>query len=158
LDRPTYIPSLRTPLASKAFILLSRFGPEAPSLWNEKGQEFPCTAKETSVISGNKRKVGELDVYGNLPSKIMVTPKPLSIAVKDLGKMVEMAMIKMDLKERAGRNRNMQVESELMRKRIWKALVTGLQESSAKKRKVVVEKRNAAAEGNFDDALNDLLG
>lgn len=157
LSRPTYIPSLRSNISSREFIVLSRFGPEAPSLWNERGQEIECKAKENPVLVGSKRKLGEMDDYANLPIRILVTPKPLDIAVKDMGKVIEKGSIRIDLKERAGKNRNMAVESELMRKRIWKVLVDGLKDANVKRRKVTLEKKDAAAPGNFDDALNALF-
>jgi len=159
LTRPTYIPSIRAPIASREFAVLSRFGPDAPSLWNERGQDYQCVAREApseSVLG--KRKMGDLDIYANMPSRLLVTPKPLEIAVKDMAKLIEKGGVRMDLKERAGKNRNMSVEAELMRKKIWLILVNGLKEANAKKRKVTIEKKDSAAAENFDDVLNDILG
>lgn len=158
LERPTYIPSIRAPLESREFIGLSRFGPEAPSLWNERGQEFECVAREVPGQSGQKRKMGELDTYANMPIRLIITPKPLMIAVKDMVKVVERGAVRMDLKERAGKHRGMSVEAELMRKRIWEVLVTGLQGAQAKKRKVAAERKAISVPENFDDALSNLLG
>lgn len=158
LERPTYIPSIRAPLDSREFIGLSRFGPEAPSLWNERGQEFECIAREVPGTSGQKRKMGEPDVFANLPTRLIVTPKPLMIAVRDMVKVIERGAVRMDLKERAGKHRGMSVEAELMRKRIWEVLVNGLKGAQAKKRKVLVERKAASVPENFDDALSSLLG
>lgn len=159
LERPTYIPTVRTDLTSKTFRVLSRTGPESISLWNEKGQDFECKAVDKSVLVGGKRKVSEIDVYGNLPSRILITPKPLEIAVRDMDRVMERGAIRMDLKERAGKNRNMSVESEIMRKKIWKVLVDNLHEANAKKRKVDTEKKKeGTTELGFDDALHALLG
>jgi len=159
LGRPTYIPSVRAALSSRAFQLLSRFGPEAPSFWNERGQEFECQAREIPATTGTKRKIGELDVYANMPSRLLITPKPLDIAVKDMEKVMEKGCVRMDLKERAGKNRNMSVEAESARKDLWKVLVEGLHDVGNKKRKVDRSEKNVVGENlNFDDALKDLLG
>jgi hypothetical protein len=156
LDRPTYFPSIRTDVKSREFALLSRFGPDAPSLWNERGALFKCEAKEQSETSvGGKRKVGSLDTYGNMPVRLLVTPKPLATAVKDLVKVVDQGGVKMDLKERAGKFKNMSVESEEMKKRIWKVLVDGLRDSN-KKRKVSSKEKEPETE-NYDDVIGRLL-
>ncbi|RKF82659.1 hypothetical protein GcC1_012034 [Golovinomyces cichoracearum] len=90
LTTPTYLPSVRAPFSSDFFKLLSRFGPDAPSFWNDRGSEIVCKAVKRSVAStGGKRKVGEDDIYWNMPSKLLITPKPLLIAVKDLEKSVK---------------------------------------------------------------------
>lgn len=156
LDRPTYIPSIRTAVDTREFVLLSRFGPDAPSLWNERGTLFKCEARETAETSEKgKRKMGALDTYANMPDKILVTPKPLEISVRDFGKMVAEGGVKMDLKERAGKYRNMSIEAEVMRKRIWKALVDGMQEAN-KKRKTESKSKVVASE-DFDDVIGSLL-
>lgn len=157
LTRPTYIPNIRAPIDSKEFILLSRFGPDAPSLWNEKGQTFKCEARETpSTMVGGKRKIGQLDTFANMPEKILITPKPLSIAVKDMMKVNEQGAVKMDLKERAGKYRNISVDADAMKKRIWEALVGGLQDT-LKRRKMNPEKKKVEASADFDELFNDLL-
>jgi len=157
LSRPTYFPTIRAPVDTKEFALLSKYGPDAPSLWNEKGQVYKCEAKENpSTIVGGKRKMGQLDVFANMPEKILITPKPLSIAIKDMVKMNEQGAIKIDLKERAGKYRNIEVSAEDMRKRIWEALVTGMQES-IKRQKMSPDKKKAPVVTNFDDLFSDLL-
>jgi hypothetical protein len=158
LCRPTYIPSIRADLKSRTFRLLSRFGPEAPSFWNDRGQEFECKPREVPQTSGTKRKIGEMDIYANLPLRLLVTPKPLDVAVRDMGKVIEKGCVRMDLKERAGKNRNMSIEAETMKKEIWKVLVDGLQDVGTKKRKVVSGGLEKEGVEEFDDALNALLG
>jgi hypothetical protein len=157
LDRPTYISSVRAPLSARSYRLLSRFGPEAPSLWNERGQEYECKAREVPQTTGTKRKIGEMDMFANLPSRLLVTPKPLEIAVKDMERVIDKGCVRMDLKERAGRNRNMSIEAEKTRKEIWKVLVGGLHETGNKKRKVAETAKGDDKVG-FDDALATLLG
>lgn len=157
LDRPTYFPSIRTAVHTREFAILSRFGPDAPSLWNEKGSVYKCEAKESSVPEGSgKRKMGAMDTYTNLPEKILVTPKPLAIAVRDFGKVIAEGGIKIDLKERAKKFRNMSIEAEEMKKRVWKALVEGLKDSS-KKRKLN-EKTKEPDNVDYDDVMATLLG
>lgn len=158
LSRPTYIASVRSQLSTREYAVLSRFGPEAPSLWNDRGKEYQCVARESPALaSGGKRKMGDLDTYANLPERLLVTPKPIEVAVRDLLRVEERGAVRMDLGERAGKNRNMSVDAESSRKRIWKVLVDGLKDATSKKQKVEVEKKNASAEGGFDDLLYDLL-
>jgi hypothetical protein len=157
LDRPTYISSIRAPLGARSYRLLSHFGPEAPSLWNERGQEYECKAREVPQTTGTKRKIGEMDMFANLPSRLLVTPKPLEIAVKDMERVIDKGCVRMDLKERAGRNRNMSIEAEKTRKDIWKVLVGGLHDTGNKKRKVADAAKGDEKVG-FDDALASLLG
>jgi hypothetical protein len=157
LGRPTYIPSLRAPLSSREFICLSRFGPEAPSLWNERGQEFECVAREAPVQTGSKRKIGDADIYTNLPIRLLVTPKPLLVAVKDMEKVISRRAIRIDLKERAGKYRSMSIEAESSRQALWKVLVDGLKNESLKKRRVE-KKKDVGTEEGYDDAIAILLG
>lgn len=155
IDRPTYFSSVKDPISSKAYVLLSRFGPEAPSLWNERGDTYPCIAKATTSKTGEKRKIDETGDYEHMPKSILITPKPLSIAVRDMEKVMKSGTIRMDLKERAGRFRNVCVEDETMRKRIWKALVNG---SVNTKRQRKEEPAGKAVTENYDDLLLQILG
>ncbi|POS82428.1 hypothetical protein EPUL_005857, partial [Erysiphe pulchra] len=142
LQEPTFISSIRSPFSSDIFKLLSRFGPEAPSFWNDRGSEILCRAREKSVITtGGKRKMGEADLYMNMPSKIMIISKPLLIAVKDLEKVVEKGKVKMDINERAGRYRHVSIEHYETKRKLWKELVI-LYSSSDKKKKIDDRKNN----------------
>ncbi|RKF58914.1 hypothetical protein OnM2_064064 [Erysiphe neolycopersici] len=124
LAEPTYIPSVCSPFSSDIFKLLSRFGPEAPSFWNDRGSEIVCKAGEKTIeMSNGKRKIGETDIYMNMPSKIMITPKPLFIAVRDLEKVVDKVKVKMDANERAGRYRHVSIEHDETKRKLWKELV-----------------------------------
>jgi hypothetical protein len=155
LARPTYIPSVRSNLSSRSFIILSRFGPEAFSMWNERGTLYTCEARETaSTDKKGKRKLGEMDTFANMPEQILITPKPLSIAVKDMDKMIAAGGVKMDLKERAKKFRNIAVEAESMKKVIWAVLVEGMKDSAKRQR---VEKKPGADVEGFDDLMSDLL-
>ncbi|QMP84023.1 hypothetical protein [Cryphonectria parasitica ambivirus 1] len=158
LSRPTYIPSIRVNLSSRAFIILSRFGPEAISFWNERGVEIRCEAKEKPVVSGGKRKLGEMDAFANMPDKLFITPKPLSIAIQDFEKMLERQAIKVDSHERAGKYRNMVVESEEFRKRIWLSLVKIAGEAGPKKKRARREEDAGEGEVDLDDLLATLIG
>jgi len=151
LQRPTYISSLRLPIHTKEFIALSKFGPESFSLWNERGSEIACKSIEKQVMNSGKRKAGEFDLYANMPVKILVTPKPLMVAVTDMGKVVSKGSIKIDLGERAGKFRNMSVENEEMRKSMWRELVMISEGAHSKKKaKTVVTEDD---EIDFDDLL-----
>jgi hypothetical protein len=137
---------------------LSRFGPEAPSFWNDRGSEIPCKPVEKSVVTtGGKRKLGESDVFGNMPVRILVTPKPLLIAVKDMEKVMEKGKVKMDVTERAGKHRNISMESEETKKRVWKGLVE-ICGDSGKKQKIAVEDGSSQAAVDIDDIMAKLLG
>jgi hypothetical protein len=74
-------------------------------------------------------------------------------------RVMEKGCVRMDLKERAGRNRNMSVEAEKTRKEIWKVLVDGLHDVGNKKRKIDTGKTDGSGDKmDFDSALNALLG
>ncbi|KAI0992143.1 hypothetical protein K3495_g16043 [Podosphaera aphanis] len=158
LSRPTVIPSLKAPYASKLFRVLSKFGPEAPSFWNERGTEYPCTQVEKSVVKApGADRVTEIDLYGNMPSQIVFTSKPLLLAVKDMEMVITRSKIRMDLRERSGRYRNVSVVSEETRKQLWKELVAlcSLPSSTAEGSSTT---RDATQDANFDDVINGLLG
>jgi hypothetical protein len=158
LVRPTYLPSIKAPFASRHFRALSRFGPEAPSFWNDRGSEIICKPVDKSVVStGGKRKIGETDIFGNMPDKLLITPKPLLIAVRDLDKVVDSGKVKMDAKERAGKYRNISLENEDTRKSVWKGLIDICAKET---KKVRVETEVGLADGgvSVDEALLKLLG
>jgi len=159
LTRPTFIPSIKAPLTSRTFKVLSRFGPEAPSFWNDRGQEIMCKAVDKSVqTTGGKRKIGEPDIFGNMPSRLLITPKPLLIAVRDMDRVIDSGKVKMDIKERAAKYRNISLEHEETRKSVWKGLVE-LCAKETKKVKVSSEAKGAEGGGvAIDEALFQLLG
>lgn len=157
IERPTYLPSVRAPFASKSFILLSRFGPDAPSFWNDRGKEIMCKPVDKSVVTtGGKRKIGDSDIFGNMPNRVLVTPKPLLVAVKDMEKVIDKGRVKMDLDERSGRFRNVSVEHEETKKKMWKALVEVCRDSGKKVKPAEEDGRETAE--NYDDVMAGLLG
>lgn len=156
LTRPTYFPTIKIPIHTKEFAALSKFGPESVSFWNEKGSIIECKPAETHVNVGGKRKAGNMDLYINMPNKILVTPKPLAVAVNDMGKVLSKGAIKIDLNERAGKYRNMCVESEEMRKSMWRELLAiGDKAHSAKKAKEDLDDDDGL---DFDQILFKLTG
>jgi len=158
LARPTYLPSIKAPFNDRAFKLLSRFGPEAPSFWNDRGSEIVCKPVDKSVVStGGKRKIGDSDIYGNMPVRLLITPKPLLIAVRDMNKVIETGKVKMDVRERAGKYRNISLEHEETRKSVWKGLID-LCAGEVKRAKVDVDIDNEDGGVSIDDALLKLLG
>ncbi|KAI6247680.1 hypothetical protein HI914_04465 [Erysiphe necator] len=124
LEEPTFIPLIRAPFSSDIFKLLS----QAPSFWNDRGSEIVCKAGEKTVVtSGGKRKMGEADIYMNMPYKIMITPKPLLIVVRDLEKVIARGKVKMDVNERAGRYRNVSIEhDDTKRKLLYRLLIISI--------------------------------
>lgn len=158
LSRPTYLPSIKAPFDDKSFKLLSRFGPEAPSFWNDRGSEIVCKPVDRSVVTtGGKRKVGDSDIFGNMPVRLLITPKPLLLAVRDMNKVIETGKVKMDVKERAGKYRNISLESEDTRKSVWKGLID-LCAGDVKKAKVDGDKDTEEGGVSVDEALMALLG
>jgi len=156
LERPTFFPSIKAPFDSKVFIALSKFGPDAPSFWNDRGKEIACKPTEQSVVStGGKRKIGNPDDFGNMPNRILITPKPLAIAVQDMVKVLEKGMVKMDIDERAARYRNISVEHEETRKLMWKGLLEMCADSGKKKRPDVEDSGDGV---DIDALLYSLIG
>jgi hypothetical protein len=156
LSRPTYFPTIKLPIHTKEFAALSKFGPESVSFWNEKGTVIECKPTETHVNVGGKRKAGNMDVYANMPNKILVTPKPLSVAVADMGKVMSKGAIKIDLNERAGKYRNMCVENDEMRKTMWRELLIVSEKAhTAKKAKETLDEGD---ELDFDAIMFKLTG
>lgn len=154
LKLPTFIPSVRAPIETKEFALLSRFGPEAPSFWNEKGQELPVVAGSSSSSKG-KRKLDESDLYANMPKEFHITPKPLLVAVNDMKKVISKRAVKMDLKERARGYRTIGLVSESSIKSIWGVMVEGLDRDEV----VVPETKKAkvdAGKPSFDEIFKFL--
>lgn len=156
LERPTFLPSIRAPLKSRLFAALSKFGPDAPSFWNDRGKEILCKPVDTSVAStGGKRKIGNADDFGNMPNKILITPKPLTIAVQDLTKVMEKGRVKMDVDERAGKYRNISVEHEETRKAMWKGLISVCSDSGKRQKPNTEENAGGI---DIDDLMFKLLG
>lgn len=159
LARPTHIPSITAPFSDRSFRALAQFGPEAPSFWNDRGEDISCKAVDKSVPStGGKRKIGEPDVFGNMPIRILITPKPLLIATRDMNRVIETGKVKMDVKERAGKYRNISLEHEDTRKSIWKGLVDLCATKTVKKQKMIEAEDTEAGGVSVDEALLSLLG
>jgi hypothetical protein len=157
LERPTFLPSIRAPFSSRIFAALSKFGPDAPSFWNDRGKEIICKPLENSVATtGGKRKIGKADDFGNMPDKILITPKPLTIAVQDMVKVIEKGKVKMDTDERAARYRNISVDHEETRKLLWKGLIAVCSESGKKQKPDAVEESEEGID--LDQLLHNLIG
>jgi hypothetical protein len=125
IEGPTYIPELAAvvPL-SREFVVLSSFGPDAPSLWNEKGKVIRCELGTADPNAKKSQKTSTDTIrFANMPERLLITPKPLSVAIRDMRKVVETKSVKMDFAERAGGFRNISIVSEPVRKRIWGALI-----------------------------------
>jgi hypothetical protein len=157
LTRPTYIQSIKVPIHTKEYAALSKFGPESVSFWNERGSEIACKAVEKhNVTQGGKRKAGEQDRYGNLPEKILVSPKPLGTAVLDMGRVMKRGAIKIDLGERAGGHRNMTVVDRDMRQGIWDQLIV-IGATSEQKKKAKTDEGAIAGGNDFDELFFNLI-
>jgi hypothetical protein len=120
-DSPVYIPSCQAPVTDRLFQLLARFGPDAPSLWNARGEVI-------SVISRQSKKGKEKEGLEQpaVPKEIIILPKPILIAMKDWQKVIKDAAVSFNYKERARGHRGHVVSSESMKEKIWKALQSGL--------------------------------
>lgn len=159
LGIPTYIPSIRSPVKDRLFAILSQFGPEAPSFWNDRGKEITCKPIDKSVSTmGGKRKIGDSDDFGNMPIRILITPKPLLVAVKDMERVLDKGRVKMDIDERAGRYRNITVEHDETRKRMWKGLINACASSDKKPRVNSDDMDDEEGGVDLDDVLFKLIG
>lgn len=137
---------------------LSAFGSEAPSVWNSTGSEVAAVESITEEQSGESRKRSKkVEEYGNMPKEILVSRKPVLLALKDWNKVFEKSAVKMNFKERAKEYRTMVVKNESDRKLLWRCLMTavkvhknleGVDEPVEKKQKV---KSGAAV--NMDEFL-----
>jgi len=154
IQRPTYIPAIRAPIESKSFVLLSRFGPEAPSFWNEKGSEITVAAASSG---SGKRKRDDEELYGYMPKEFHIIPKPLHIAHRDFHKVLQKGAVKMDLKERARGFRTIGLIKETAIKPIWKALVEGLENHSGDEVVVAKKRKVDAPLPDYDDVLAKFL-
>lgn len=160
LSPPTYFPDMTSVNTGREFAIMSRFGPESFSLWNDRGSLFECKPVQiTSVVTNNKRKreQKEEDKFANMPDRILITPKPLQIALNDWKKVVDKGSIRIDLKERAGKFRNVNVVSEMSRKKIWGALCDGLGEVETRPRKKT-KGNDEPKDAEYDDVMSALLG
>lgn len=83
-----------------------------------------CSSTATSVPFDQQGAGYSLcnDLYANLPSRLLMTPKPLSIAVRDFEKIIDGQAIKTDDYESAAWYRNLGIVGEEFRKRIWLVL------------------------------------
>jgi hypothetical protein len=100
--------------------------------------------------------MGKADDFGNMPDKILITPKPLTIAVQDMVKVIEKGKVKMDTDERAARYRNISVDHEETRKLLWKGLIAVCSESGKKQKPDAV---GESEEGiDLDQLLHNLIG
>jgi hypothetical protein len=123
-----------------------------------RGREIICKPLDTTVsTTGGKRKIGNADTYGNMPVRILITPKPLSVAVKDMEKVIEKGRVKMDVDERAGRYRNISVEHEETKKLMWKGLVA-ICSNAEKKQKPDDDVDNDDGGVDLDDLMSKLIG
>jgi hypothetical protein len=164
IKKPCYIPSVSVDLEDKAFVLMTQFGPDAPSLWNTKGEEIPALATEitTETVGAKRKKTSEVDIFGNMPEFIFVSPKPLLVALADWNIVINKRAVRMQLVkkgERAGPYRNMKLSDEATKKMIWKVLIEGIaKEPTQSKDAEVVKKRkveNASFKDSFDAFFED---
>lgn len=134
-----YIPSCKAPVTDRLFQLLARFGPDAPSLWNTRGEI-------TSVIVKQSKKGKEKEAIEQpaVPKEIIILPKPVLVALRDWRKILKDGAVSFNYKERAKEYRGHVVSSDSMKEKIWKCLQKGLEnvesieaeEPSKKKAKV----------------------
>lgn len=105
--------------SSRAYLVLSAFGPTAPSLVDQMGSEFVIPI---GVDADDPSSV--VDASGRRPLDfIVVSAKKLSIAVGDSKNMVKKRRIRQNLVERAAGFRTIKVVGE-RRNRLWDLLKT----------------------------------
>jgi hypothetical protein len=123
-NTPMYIPSCQSPVRSPMFRLLASFGPDAPSLWNTRGDII-------SVLPDVSRKGKEVATEPpEAPKEIIVLPKPVLIAYRDWEKILKDRAVSFNFKERAKSYRAHVISSPEMRKKVWGVLREGLEKIS----------------------------
>jgi len=106
---PLYVPATFELFHEKSFQLLCTFGPNAPSLYNSSGTVFkiPASADKdpnNEMVEGKKR--------AKLLPYLLVALKSVKAAHDDLIKVMRDKQIRIDLAERAGKNRNVLIGGE----------------------------------------------
>lgn len=120
-DTPIYIPSCKVPAHDRLFRWLGTFGPDAPSLWNSRGDII-------SVVPELARKGEEVvETQVTVPKEIIMIPKPLLVALKDWKeRIIEKGAVAFNFKERAKEHRAHVVTKDAVRGKIWEILRKGL--------------------------------
>lgn len=153
LSYPLFIPSFATDLSSKTFRVLSKFGPDAISFWNEsKGDKYSLEVEEKEEGKGKKR-AKSVEAVPECPPEIVVQVKPLSRCIGDWKTVVENRAIKMDLKERARDFRCHTLKAEGSRQDVWKALLEVGKIAGPEKKKKKVSVVSKDAEDVFDEVF-----
>lgn len=153
-ESPLYLPPTFSLYHDRLFQLLCTFGPDAPSMYNTSGQTYivPKTSlgDANNVMDGKGKKA--------LP-RLLVSAKSVQVAYQDLKKVLRERAIKMDLGERAGRNRNVTLFGD-QRDQVYEELreCLNIYEKSGDKRKgsgdVPDPKGKRAIIGSAADLLN----
>lgn len=120
---PQFIPSASKSLASRELRWFMAFGPDAPSFWNNRGEEVKLVKEreitEEDKNTGEKRKI----TTDATPPEIYVTPKPVEVAARDWEKVMRAGAISQDYKERAKGYRNILIKDETNRRVLWNKLM-----------------------------------
>jgi hypothetical protein len=155
-DDPLFLPPTFSLYHDRLFQLLCSFGPDAPSFYNSTGAIFsiPSSSKEDPNEVINERGVKALPM-------ILVSLKSVQVALQDLNKVLKDKAIRINLSERAGRNRNIALRGD-SRDRVYNELKECLEclEKTGDKRKGVElrrDKRARAVDINTADDLLDLF-
>jgi len=102
---PQYIPANVDLLDDRVFRVLCAFGPDAPSFQNTSGKDHFALGRVAADGDGPLKLGDKVEI----PPKLHVAMKSVAVATADWKKMVKDKQIKMDFKERAGKNRYMVV-------------------------------------------------
>jgi len=116
-----YIPTCRAPVGRPLFKHLATFGPDAPSLWNTRGDAISVLPSEGHK---GKEKRGEKPT---VPKEIIILPKPVLTAYKDWLEIEKTGTVRFNFKERAKNYRGHVVSQDTMRLLIWETLQEGLE-------------------------------
>jgi len=128
---PLFLPPTFSLYQDTLFQLLCSFGPDAPSFYNTTGQVYALPAADKEDPNNAVTDKGEKAM-----PLILVSLKSVQVALSDLRKVLKDRAIRMNLAERAGRNRNITLRGE-NRDKVYTALkkcVDTLEAAGAKRK------------------------
>lgn len=133
LDAPMHIGGRMILRTDDTFMILSQYGPMAPSFITVNGDRFPISKEDQEFEEWD-------DPKKRLPF-ISVTGKPLTTAIADWNRMFKDGDILMNTKERAGASRTKRFTGDAM-KTLWAVMKENIpkhREAAGKKSKEVVD-------------------
>lgn len=148
-ETPMFIPSCKSPVEDRLFRWLATFGPDAPSLWNSRGDII-------SVLPDSTRKGKETTKeLPPAPKEIIILPKSLLTAYRDWKHVEKQSAVSFNFKERAKEYRGHVIVNPEVRKKVWEKLQNGLSKLETREddRPVKRARLDEAVVTNTDDLL-----